>query len=75
MAGTDERIRKVGFVQNFVSRPELGSVFGLAIIVMTFMTMTSISGTFTAMWGNPIGIQAWVELLPLSAFWPSGHHC
>ena len=62
MAGTDERIRKVGFVQNFVSRPELGSVFGLAIIVVTFMTMTSISGTFTAMWGNPIGIQAWVEL-------------
>ena len=62
MAGMDERIRKVGFMQNFVSRPELGSVFGLAIIVMTFMTMTSISGTFTAMWGNPIGIQAWVEL-------------
>ena len=26
------------------------------------MTLTSISGTFGAMWLNPIGIQAWVEL-------------
>ena len=58
----DERLRKVGALQTFVSRPELGSVFGLAIIVITFMTLTSISGTFSAMWTNPIGIQAWVEL-------------
>ena len=62
MSGTDERIRQVGLVQSFVARPELGSVFGLAIIVITFMIMTSISGTFSAMWTNPIGIQAWVEL-------------
>ena len=55
-------LRKVGALQTFVSRPELGSVFGLAIIVITFMTLTSISGTFSAMWTNPIGIQAWVEL-------------
>ena len=37
----DERLRKVGALQTFVSRPELGSVFGLAIIVITFMTLTT----------------------------------
>ena len=58
----DERIRSVGLVQNFVARPELGSVFGLLIIVATFMALTSASGTFSAMWTNPVGIQAWVEL-------------
>ena len=58
----DERLRKVSSLQSFVSRPELGSVFGLAIIVATFMSLTTVSGTFSAMWTNPIGIQAWVEL-------------
>ena len=58
----DERLRKVSSLQSFVSRPELGSVFGLAIIVVTFMSLTTVSGTFSAMWTNPIGIQAWVEL-------------
>lgn len=58
----DERIRQVGAMQRLASRPELGSVFGLVIIVTTFMILTGISGTFTAMWLNPIGIQAWVEL-------------
>lgn len=62
MSATDERIRRVGFMQNYAARPELGSVFGLAIIVVTFLVLTSISGTFSAMWTNPIGIQAWVEL-------------
>lgn len=62
MSGTDERIRQVGLIQNYIARPELGSVFGLGIIVITFMILTSISGTFSAMWTNPIGIQAWVEL-------------
>ena len=57
----DERLRKVSSLQSFVSRPELGSVFGLAIIVVTFMSLTTVSGTFSAMWTNPIGIQAWVE--------------
>ena len=55
-------MRQVGLVQDIASRPELGSVFGLIIIVLTFMSLTSISGTFSAMWTNPIGIQAWVEL-------------
>ena len=58
----DERLRKVSSLQSFVSRPELGSVFGLAIVVVTFMSLTTVSGTFSAMWTNPIGIQAWVEL-------------
>ncbi len=62
MEKNDERLRQVGFVHSLVSRPELGSVFGLMIIVLTFMSLTSISGTFSAMWTNPIGIQAWVEL-------------
>ena len=62
MNTSDERIREIGFFKNIFSRPELGSIFGLLIIVVTFMTLTSISGTFGAMWLNPIGIQAWVEL-------------
>ena len=62
MADNDERLRQVSLARNIVSRPELGSVFGLIIIVLTFMSLTSISGTFSAMWTNPIGIQAWVEL-------------
>ena len=59
---TDERIREIGLIRRSISRPELGSVFGLIIIVITFMTLTYISGTFGAMWLNPLGIQAWVEL-------------
>ena len=59
---SDERIRDIGLIRRSISRPELGSVFGLIVIVITFMTLTSISGTFGAMWLNPIGIQAWVEL-------------
>ena len=62
MNTSDERIREIGFFKNIFSRPELGSIFGLLIIVVTFMILTSISGTFGAMWLNPIGIQAWVEL-------------
>ena len=62
MASRDERIREVGFFKNAISRPELGSVFGLIIIIITFMILTSLSGTFSAMWVRPIGIQAWVEL-------------
>ncbi|MCY4034791.1 MAG: ABC transporter permease [Hyphomicrobiales bacterium] len=62
MASNDERLRQVSLARDIVSRPELGSVFGLIIIVLTFMSLTSISGTFSAMWTNPIGIQAWVEL-------------
>ena len=62
MSAKDERIRKVGFLQNYAARPELGSVFGLVIIIVTFLALTSASGTFSAMWTNPIGIQAWVEL-------------
>ena len=46
---TDERIREIGLIRRSISRPELGSVFGLIIIVITFMTLTSISGTFEAM--------------------------
>lgn len=62
MTDNDERLRQVSLARDIVSRPELGSVFGLIIIVLTFMSLTSISGTFSAMWTNPIGIQAWVEL-------------
>ena len=58
----DERIRHVSLAKSLAARPELGSVFGLVIIVVTFMVLTGISGTFSAMWLNPIGIQAWVEL-------------
>ncbi|MEM0978537.1 MAG: ABC transporter permease [Pseudomonadota bacterium] len=62
MATADERIRTRSFLQRSLERPELGSVFGLVIIVAAFMMMTASSGTFSAMWTNPIGIQAWVEL-------------
>ena len=58
----DERIRNLGLVKSTLSRPELGSVFGLAIILCTFVVMTSISGTFHAMFGSLIGAQAWIEL-------------
>jgi len=58
----DERIRTRSFVQRSLERPELGSIFGLLIIAAAFMVMTASSGTFSAMWTNPVGIQAWVEL-------------
>ncbi|MEM1274171.1 MAG: ABC transporter permease [Pseudomonadota bacterium] len=58
----DERIRSVSFFQSALSRPELGSVCGLILIVIAFVIMTSSAGTFSAMWTNPTGIQAWVEL-------------
>ena len=58
----DERLRSINFFKSFLSRPELGAVSGLIIIVISFMIMTGISGTFEAMWLLPIGFQAWVEL-------------
>ena len=58
----DERIRARTLAQRLLERPELGSVFGLAIIVITFMVLTASAGTFDAMWGNLIGMQAWIEL-------------
>ncbi|MEM9523468.1 MAG: ABC transporter permease [Pseudomonadota bacterium] len=61
-ARKDERIRNISFLQHALSRPELGSVCGLILIIIAFIMMTSSAGTFTAMWVNPTGIQAWVEL-------------
>ena len=47
----DERIRSRTFAQRMLERPELGSVFGLMIIIATFMAMTAYAGTFNAMFG------------------------
>lgn len=58
----DERIRNIGPIQRLMARPELGSVFGLILIIIAFVIMTSSAGTFQAMWVNPTGFQAWVEL-------------
>lgn len=49
-------------MQRMVSRPELGSIFGLIIILFAFIAMTASAGTFPAMFGNLVGVQAWVEL-------------
>ena len=69
MAQVDERIRKINIFQRLLTRPELGSVFGLIIIVATFMLLTGPfnewtgeRNTFGPMFLNPIGIQGWVEL-------------
>ena len=65
----DERIRQVNLLQRILTRPELGSIFGLIIIVATFMFLTGPfnewtgeRNTFGPMFLNPIGIQGWVEL-------------
>lgn len=69
MAQVDERIRKVGFVEGLLRRPELGSIFGLIIVVVAYMLLTGPinvaaghKNTFFDMWQSPVGVQAWVEL-------------
>jgi len=69
MAQVDERIRKVGFFENLLRRPELGSIFGLIIVVVAYMLLTGPineatghNNTFADMWINSQGVQAWVEL-------------
>ncbi len=69
MAQVDERIRKVGFIESMLRRPELGSICGLIIIVAAYMLLTGpineLAGhknTFFDMWRNQLGVQAWVEL-------------
>ena len=69
MAHFDERIRKVGLIEGLLRRPELGSVFGLIIVVVAYMLLTGpineASGhknTFLDMWVASQGVQAWVEL-------------
>ena len=52
MASRDERIAKVGFAHlNAISRPELGSVFGLIIIIITFMILTSLRSELSLLCG------------------------
>ena len=69
MAQVDERIRKIGFIEGALRRPELGSIFGLIIVVVAYMLLTgpinSAAGhknTFFDMWVSSQGVQAWVEL-------------
>ena len=69
MIQIDERIRKIGTIEAMMRRPELGSIFGLIIVVIAYMLLTGpineMAGhknTFLDMWGSPLGVQAWVEL-------------
>lgn len=69
MAQVDERIRQVGFIEGMLRRPELGSIFGLIIVVVAYMLLTGPinvaaghKNTFFDMWQSPQGVQAWVEL-------------
>lgn len=69
MAHFDERIRNVGFVEGLLRRPELGSIFGLIIVVAAYMLLTGPinefaghKNTFKDMWVSSQGVQAWVEL-------------
>ena len=69
MAQVDERIRNVGFVEDLLRRPELGSIFGLIIVVVAYMLLTGPinvaaghKNTFADMWVSSQGVQAWVEL-------------
>ena len=40
MTSVDERIRKTTLLESALRRPELGSLFGLAAVVVAFMIMT-----------------------------------
>lgn len=69
MSQQDERIRQVNVFQRLLTRPELGSIFGLIVILGTFMFLTGPfnewtgeRNVFLAMFWNPIGVQGWVEL-------------
>jgi len=69
MAHVDERIRKLSFVESMLRRPELGSIFGLLIVVVAYMALTGpineaagFKNTFSDMWLSSQGVQAWVEL-------------
>ena len=69
MTSVDERIRKTTLLESALRRPELGSLFGLAAVVVAFMIMTgpiNVSlgekNTFGDMWVRSVGVQSWVEL-------------
>lgn len=69
MTSVDERIRKTTLLESALRRPELGSLFGLAAVVVAFIIMTgpiNVSlgekNTFGDMWVRSVGVQSWVEL-------------
>ena len=54
---SDERLRRVGFVSRFLSRPETGAVAG-ALVIFTFFSIVAGDKGFL----EPLGIRTWLQV-------------